>query len=88
MMTDNKGLLTLFETSLPYPDPLPNNTLLANWDVTHQISQMLRQTSVIPWLKHIKGHQDNKTPYIALSLKAQLKKANVDKEASNQVIYQ
>jgi hypothetical protein len=37
VMTDNQGLLTRIETSLPYVDPFPNSTLQADWDVTNEI---------------------------------------------------
>lgn len=74
-MTDNQGLLTCIEKSLPYPEPFPNNTLLANWEVTHQITKTLHEPATIPTFKHIKGHQDDKHPYHALNLDAQL---NVD----------
>jgi hypothetical protein len=37
MMTDNQGLLTRVETSLPFVDPFPKYTLQADWDVTNEI---------------------------------------------------
>jgi hypothetical protein len=78
MLTDNQGLLTRVESSLPYPKPFPNLTLLSDWDVTHEISQSLRTFQFLPTLCHVKGHQDATTPYAALSLEAQL---NVDADA-------
>jgi hypothetical protein len=68
MMTDNQGLLTRVEKSLPYPDPFPNNTLLANWDITNQITETLCKSATIPTFRHVKGHQDDKLPYHALNL--------------------
>jgi hypothetical protein len=78
MLTDNQGLITRVETSLPYPDPFPNITLASDWDVTHEISSSLRTMVTQPTLAHVKGHQDSHTPYHALSLEAQL---NVDADA-------
>ena len=75
MMTDNQGLLTRIASSLPYPDPFPNLTLLSDWDLTNEISTSLRQLSRAPILQHVKGHQDDHTPYQALPLEARL---NVD----------
>lgn len=78
MMTDNAGLLTRIESSLPYPEPFPNLTLASDWDLTHQISTGLRTMAHIPILQHVKGHQDSHTAYRDLSLEAQL---NVDADA-------
>jgi hypothetical protein len=75
MMTDNQGLLTRITTSLQYPTPFPNLTLLPNWDITHEIAQSLRKLSHPPSLLHVKGHQDDDTQYCDLPLDAQL---NVD----------
>jgi hypothetical protein len=79
MMTDNQGLLTRIETSLPHSGPLPNITLLSDWDLTHKISQSLRTFQCEPTLQHVKGHQDLHTAYAALPLDAQL---NVDADSA------
>jgi hypothetical protein len=81
-MTDNSGLLTRISASLPHPDPFPNITLQADWDVTNEIVVSLRQLAIPPVLKHIKGHQDLHTPYAGLSLNAQLN-VDADAEAGN-----
>ncbi len=65
---------------LPYPEPFPNHTLLSDWDVTHQIADTLRQTAILLTLKHVKGHQDDTTPYRDLSLEAKLN-VDADEEA-------
>jgi hypothetical protein len=78
MMTDNKGLLTQLETSLPYIEPFPNLTLSADWDVTNEIVCSIRQLQTHTTLAHVKGHQDDHVPYDDLPLDAQL---NVDADA-------
>jgi hypothetical protein len=79
MLTDNKGLLTRLESSLPFPEPFPNLTLLSDWDVTHEISNSLRTLVNVPQLCHVKGHQDSNQAYASLPLDAQL---NVDADAA------
>jgi hypothetical protein len=59
MMTNNQGLLTRIETSLPHLDPFPNLTLALDWDFSHKISQSFWTFQRPPTLIHIKGHQDN-----------------------------
>ena len=72
MLTDNQGLVTRLQTSLPFSDPFPNSTLMADWDVTNEIVTSLRGLSRLPLLLHVKGHQDASTEYSSLSLEAQL----------------
>jgi hypothetical protein len=84
MMTDNQGLLTRVETSLPFVDPFPNCTLQANWDVTNKIITSLRQLSKTPTFLHVKGHQDDGAAHDTLPLNAQLN-VDADEEAG---IYQ
>jgi hypothetical protein len=78
MMTDNQGLLTRVERSLPFEHPFPNLTLQADWDVTNEILHSVRSLSITPRFLHVKGHQDDHTEYANLSLNAQL---NVDADA-------
>jgi hypothetical protein len=84
MMTDNQGLLTRVETSLPFVDPFPNYTLQADWDVTNEIITSIRQLSNTPTFVHVKGHQDDGAEYETLPLNAQLN-VDADEEAG---IYQ
>jgi hypothetical protein len=84
MMTDNQGLLTRVETSLPFVDPFPNYTLQADWDITNEIITSIRQLSNTPTFVHVKGHQDDGAAYETLPLNAQLN-VDADKEAG---IYQ
>jgi hypothetical protein len=84
MMTDNQGLLTRVETSLPFPDPFPNSTLQADWDITNEINHSLQALAIPPTLVHVKGHQDDHVAYERLSLNAQLN-IDADEEAG---IYQ
>jgi hypothetical protein len=78
MLTDNQGLISRLESSLPYIDPFPNLTLTADWDVTNEIVKSLRELPTPPTLAHVKGHQDDHIPYSDLPLDAQL---NVDADA-------
>jgi hypothetical protein len=80
LMTDNLGLLTRVEKSLPHPDPFPNMTLKPDWDVTNKIVVTLQAMTFNPILAHIKGHQDDHAIYEDLPLTAQLN-VNADKEA-------
>ena len=77
-MTDNLGLLTRIEQSIQYPDPYPNYTLKADWDVTHKIISTLQAMSIHVMFEHVKGHQDDHQAYEDLPLEAQL---NVDADA-------
>jgi hypothetical protein len=77
-MTDNLGLLTRLEKSLPFYEPFPNLTLQPDWDVTHEIITTLQSMQLDPLFEHVKGHQDDHTLYEDLALKAQL---NVDADA-------
>jgi hypothetical protein len=78
MLTNNQGLISRLESSLPYIDPFPNLTLTADWDVTNEIVKSLREFPTPPTVAHVKGHQDDHLPYSALPLDAQL---NVDADA-------
>jgi hypothetical protein len=75
MMTDNKGLITRVETSMPFTDPFPNLTLQADWDITNEIVTSLPTLQTQPAFLHVKGHQDDKIAYDELTLNAQM---NVD----------
>ena len=77
-MTDNLGLISRLQSSLPYPEPFPNLTLALDWDVTNEIVLGLRSLAVPPVLQHVKGHQDSHTAFSSLSLDAQL---NVEADA-------
>jgi hypothetical protein len=79
-MTDNLGLITRVEQSLPFDEPFPNITLKADWDVTHEIVETLKAMTITPSFEHIKGHQDDHTAYDDLSLEAQLN-VDADEEA-------
>jgi hypothetical protein len=71
-MTDNLGLLTRVEKNLPYPDPFPNVTLQADWDVTNEIITTLQAMKVTSVFEHVKGHQDDHQAYNDLPLMAKL----------------
>ncbi len=61
LMTDNLGLITRLEKSLPFSDPFPNLTLQPDWDVTNKIIKTLQSIQIDPILEHVKGHQDDHT---------------------------
>jgi hypothetical protein len=79
LMTDNLRFLTRVKKCLPYPDPFPNTTLQADWDVANKIVCALQSMNLMPQFKHIHGHQDDHTPYDDIPLKAQLN-VNADTE--------
>jgi hypothetical protein len=80
MLTNNQGLITRLNASLPNPEPFPNITLASDWDVTNEIACGLQTMQQLFTLQHVKGHQDSNTEYAGLSLKAQLN-VNADAEA-------
>jgi hypothetical protein len=57
----------------------PNYTISSEWDVLQAIVYTLEQSSPIPDVEHVKGHQDCNTAYALLSLQAQL---NVDTDTA------
>jgi hypothetical protein len=82
LMTDNLGLITRLEKSLPFSDPFPNLTLQPDWDVTNEIIKTIQSIQIDPILEHVKGHQDDHTLYEDLALEAQLN-VDADEEAGN-----
>jgi hypothetical protein len=81
-MTNNLGLLTRLVKFLPYTEPYPNTTLQPDWDVTNVIIATLKDMKITPVFEHVKGHQDDHTPYDDLPLDAQLN-VDADQEAGN-----
>ncbi len=52
--------------------------LHSEYDVVNQIFRLLQEYTATPEINHVKGHQDNKIPYVSLPLPAQL---NVDADS-------
>jgi hypothetical protein len=73
--TDSESLLTRVNKEGQQLVLHPNDTLVADWDVTHEIQHHLRTLSFWIELVHVRGHQDKTILYKDLPLMAQL---NVD----------
>ena len=75
---DNKSMVNRVNDRPKNLDRIyPNDKLSAEWDLLMEIWRSLEilDTEQTPSFTHIKGHQDDKTPYARLTLPAQL---NVD----------
>jgi hypothetical protein len=70
--TDNKGLLIRIDQRQQFAKCYANVTLAPNWDIVEEIGSTLQLVPVTPSFSHVKGHQDDVTPYADLSLEAQL----------------
>jgi len=78
LLCDNLSMIEKVQTLQKHQrDPYPNTTLAAEYDVLAQIQACFKdmEPSNKPTLLHIKGHQDDDTPYERLPIRAQL---NVD----------
>ena len=65
-----------------YSSIYPNTMLKAEWDCLAQILDTMKELGpMAPSIDHIKGHQDETTPYKELHLLAQLK-CNTDCHAN------
>jgi hypothetical protein len=73
--TDSQSLLTHIATETSQVALHPNDTLVSDWDITHEIQHHLQQFAFRATLEHVTGHQDKDTLYNDLPLLAQL---NVD----------
>ena len=73
MVCNNQGLVQSVDKMLLYVTIFPNTTMEAKWDCVAEILQTIKALGrVTPTIEHIKGHQDEDTPYEQLSLSAQL----------------
>ena len=73
LVCDNQGLVQMVTRIIAYPTIYPNMTMEAEWDCLAQILATIRELNVMaPTIEHVKGHQDESTPYEELSLLAQL----------------
>ena len=73
--TDNQPLLRCITEYQRYKTYFPNATSNADWDVVQAIVSTCTHMHLVPYFRHVKGHQDDKTIYRNLPLEAQL---NVD----------
>jgi hypothetical protein len=74
LVCDNKSIVNKINEIIQYDKVYPNVTMASEWDVLAEIrAAMLELTAEgQPTISHIKGHQDRKTPFAKLPLKAQL----------------
>jgi hypothetical protein len=75
LATDNTGLVDRVHEQTKIRYPVPTSTLKPDWDLVEVIVSQVSQAKFKVTYKHVKGHQDNDTPYEALPFLAQL---NVD----------
>eukprot|EP00957_Ditylum_brightwellii_P054980 4167230-Ditylum_brightwellii.AAC.1 len=68
----NEGVIQRINKQLEYPYDYSFRTIDPDWDITVQICDSLRSKKIKTNLKHIKGHQDDDTPYEELDLPARL----------------
>ena len=82
LVCDNQGVVTTITKLLSYPSIYPNTTMAAEWDCMAQILETRQYLGpLFPTVEHVKGHQDENTPYEELPLLAQLN-CNADAHAN------
>ena len=70
---DNQGLVKRINKLMTYPTIFPNSTMEPEWDCLAQILDSLKFLQHhAPSIHHVKGHQDEETPYEQLPLNAQV----------------
>ena len=72
---DNLGLIKKVSYFFKYRLAKVKCVLHSEYDVINQIFPLLQEYTATPEINHVKGHQDNKIPYVSLPLPAQL---NID----------
>ena len=73
LVCDNKSLIETVSKVMTYPHIYPNTTMDAEWDCIAQIVTTMKTfDDRTPTIDHVKGHQDDRTPYEELPLSAQL----------------
>jgi hypothetical protein len=75
---DNLGFIKKVSYFFKYRLAKVKCVLYSEYDVVNQIFRLLQEYTATPEINHVKGHQDNKIPYVSLSLPAQL---NVDADS-------
>eukprot|EP00957_Ditylum_brightwellii_P127648 9734986-Ditylum_brightwellii.AAC.1 len=69
---DNEGVIQRINTQLEYPCDYSFHTINPDWDIIVQICDILKDNKIKINLEHVKGHQDDNTPYKELNLPAHL----------------
>jgi hypothetical protein len=69
---DNLGLIKKVSYFFKYRLAKVKCVLHSEYDVINQIFRLLQEYTTTPEINHVKGHQDNKIPYVSLPLPAQL----------------
>ena len=73
LVCDNQGLVQTVAKLMKHTKIFPNTTMDPEWDIIAQILQSYTSLgNSAPIISHIKGHQDEDTPYEQLTLSAQL----------------
>jgi hypothetical protein len=75
---DNLGLIKKVSYFFKYRLAKVKCVLHSEYGVVNQIFRLLQEHTATPEINHVKGHQDNKIPYVSLPLPAQL---NVDADS-------
>eukprot|EP00957_Ditylum_brightwellii_P209353 15361312-Ditylum_brightwellii.AAC.1 len=79
---DNEGLIKRVKQQVTYNYNYPSNTLDSDWDLLKQIATTMQTMEPIPKVSHVKGHQDDITPYNELDWASQ-QNVDTDKLAGN-----
>jgi hypothetical protein len=82
LSTANKPLLQRIIEYQQYKTYFPNATSNADWDVVQALSTTCAKMHIVPFFRHIKGHQDDKKAHGNLPLEAQLN-VDADQEAGS-----
>eukprot|EP00957_Ditylum_brightwellii_P021658 1632910-Ditylum_brightwellii.AAC.1 len=67
---DNEGVIQRINKQLEYPYDYFFHTINLDWDIIVQICDILKDNKIKTDLEHVKGHQDDDTPYEELNLPA------------------
>jgi hypothetical protein len=69
---DNLGLIKKVSYFFKYRLAKVKCVLHSEYDVVNQVFRLLQEYTATPEINHVKGHQNNKIPYVSLPLPAQL----------------
>ena len=72
LATDNTGLIDRVQSQTILKYPIPNSVFKPDWDIVQAIVQTQQSFAITTTYQHVKGHQDDDTPTVELSLVAQL----------------
>ena len=71
LATDNTGLIDRVQSKSRLQYDVPNSVFKPDGDIVQAIVQTQTVVSITTTYQHVKGHQDNDTPFETLSLLAQ-----------------